>query len=115
MPGGDRTGPWGMGPMTGRRAGYCAGHDVPGFTNPLPGRGYGRGGWRGWGGGRGYGWRHRFYAWGRPGWASYWYGLPGEYAPPPTREQELEGLKREAGWLKEQLDAINQRIGELEG
>jgi hypothetical protein len=33
MPGGDRTGPNGLGPMTGRRAGYCAGYPVPGYMN----------------------------------------------------------------------------------
>jgi hypothetical protein len=41
MPRGDRTGPWGAGPMTGRGAGYCAGYSVPGYTNPVGG--YGRG------------------------------------------------------------------------
>ncbi len=30
MPGGDQTGPMGMGPMTGRGAGYCNGFAVPG-------------------------------------------------------------------------------------
>ena len=44
MPGGDRTGPGGMGPMTGRAAGYCAGYQVPGFMNPVLGRGFGGGG-----------------------------------------------------------------------
>jgi len=43
MPGGDGTGPGGMGPMTGRAAGYCAGYPVPGYMNPVGGRGYG--GW----------------------------------------------------------------------
>ena len=38
MPGGDGTGPGGMGPMTGRAAGYCAGYPVPGFMNPIGGR-----------------------------------------------------------------------------
>lgn len=33
MPWGDRTGPLGLGPMTGRRAGFCAGFPVPGFLN----------------------------------------------------------------------------------
>ncbi|NIW15542.1 MAG: hypothetical protein GWN31_16790, partial [Candidatus Thorarchaeota archaeon] len=33
MPRGDRTGPWGLGPRTGRAAGYCAGYPVPGFMN----------------------------------------------------------------------------------
>ena len=38
MPRGDGTGPAGMGPMTGRAAGYCAGYGVPGFMNPYGGR-----------------------------------------------------------------------------
>ncbi len=38
MPGGDRTGPAGMGPMTGRAAGICAGYPVPGYMNPVMGR-----------------------------------------------------------------------------
>jgi len=43
MPAGDRTGPRGMGPMTGRGAGYCAGYPTPGFMNPYGGRGFGAG------------------------------------------------------------------------
>ncbi len=43
MPGGDRTGPMGLGPMTGRAAGICAGYPTPGFANPIPGFGRGRG------------------------------------------------------------------------
>ena len=35
MPWGDGTGPWGLGPMTGRAAGYCAGYNVPGYANPV--------------------------------------------------------------------------------
>jgi hypothetical protein len=43
MPGGDRTGPTGMGPMNGRAAGFCAGYPTPGYMNPAPGiwQGYG--------------------------------------------------------------------------
>ena len=48
MPGGDGTGPMGMGPMTGRAAGYCAGYAMPGYANPIGGRGRGF-----WGCGRG--------------------------------------------------------------
>jgi len=43
MPLGDGTGPAGMGPMTGRAMGYCAGYPVPGFMNPGFGPGWG---WR---------------------------------------------------------------------
>ena len=60
MPFGDGTGPRGMGPMTGRGAGYCAGFGMPGFANPIPGRrflglGLGRRRWVGPGFGRGMG------------------------------------------------------------
>jgi hypothetical protein len=40
MPRGDGTGPAGMGPMTGRAAGFCAGYPVPGYMNPAGGRGF---------------------------------------------------------------------------
>ena len=123
MPAGDGTGPRGMGPMTGRRAGYCAGYGMPGYANPMPGRGFGMGWGRGGGWGRGRGWRHMYYATGLPGWARYGYapawGAPppaayGPYGAPPTPEQETEFLKSQAEMLKEGLDAISQRIAELE-
>jgi hypothetical protein len=38
MPRGDGTGPAGLGPMTGRVAGFCAGYSVPGYMNPVAGR-----------------------------------------------------------------------------
>jgi len=41
MPAGNGTGPLGLGPMTGRAAGYCAGYPVPGYMNPVAGRGLG--------------------------------------------------------------------------
>ena len=133
MPAGDGTGPRGMGPMTGRGAGYCGGYDAPGYANPIPGRGFGMGRGRGgaWGGGwgRGRGWRHQYYATGVPGWARFgsapvWgappaWGAPpppayGPYAAPPPPEQEAEFLRTQAEWLKEQLDAMSRRITELE-
>ncbi len=122
MPRGDRTGPEGMGPMTGRRAGFCAGYDVPGYAYPGSRRGYGRSRGMygrprdyGWGGGA-RGWRHLFYATGRPRWARPAYAdAPVWDVPlPPTKEQQLQWLQEEAGWLKDQLDAINERIGDLE-
>jgi hypothetical protein len=116
MPAGDGTGPMGMGPMTGRGAGYCGDYDAPGWANPVPGRGFGLGWGRGgaWGGrgGRGAGWRHRnwYYATGVPGWVRFGYG---PYAAAPIREQETEFLRQQAEWLRQQLDAIGQRIEEL--
>ena len=43
MPQGDRTGPNGQGPMTGRRMGFCSGSNTPGCMNSGFGRGLGRG------------------------------------------------------------------------
>ena len=134
MPWGDRTGPRGMGAMSGRAAGYCAGYDVPGYMNPGPGYGrgmaWGRGGagWgRGmaWGRGGGRGWRNMYYATGQPGWARFGYAAPWGAAPaygavppgygaPPTSEQELSALQTQAEWLQGQIEAVNQRISELE-
>lgn len=103
MPRGDRIGPMGAGPRTGRGLGYCGGYDMPGFENPAFGPGMG---WRrGWGGG--FGWRYRFFAMGQAGW-----GYP-RYVP-LTQEETLQALKSHADWLKGQLEAINKRIEELE-
>ncbi|GEM_PF-744771 len=54
MPGLDRTGPRGEGPLTGGRRGLCGGADYRGL-GPVGGYGVGRGG-RPWGGGRGRAW-----------------------------------------------------------
>ncbi|MFW5860577.1 MAG: DUF5320 domain-containing protein [Planctomycetota bacterium] len=56
MPRGDRTGPEGGGPMTGRARGYCAGYDQPGCIDIIHGAGRGFGG-RAFGFGRRGGWR----------------------------------------------------------
>jgi len=115
MPWGDGTGPWGLGPMTGRGAGYCAGYPIPGYMNPIPGFGWRRWFGRGrWFFGRGF--------WGRGrGW---WRGMP-FYMPPvyynpyssistqPDKETEreyLEGLLKE---LEEEMKSIKDRLSEL--
>ncbi len=114
MPAGDGTGPAGLGPMTGRGAGYCGGYGAPGYANPVAprmGLGWRRGRGGGWGGGWGRGRRWFGYApaWGAPpAYYQQWYGAP------PTPAQEVEFLKAQAEGLKEQLDAISQRIAELE-
>ena len=123
MPAGDGAGPAGMGPMTGRAAGYCAGYGAPGYATMAPGRGFGwAGGWGG-GWGRGRGRRNWYYATGVPGWARFGYapawGTPppvgyGSYVASPIPEQEVEFLRRQAEWLKQELDSVSQRISELE-
>lgn len=110
MPGGDRTGPEGAGPRTGRGMGYCSGANAPGWTQ---GGGRGRGFGRGWGFGGG-GRRRHWRAWGPPGWgppafAPRW----GWYGPAPAPVDEAEMLQAEADQLQSQLDAINQRLDEL--
>ncbi len=106
MPRGDGTGPMGMGPMTGRAAGYCAGYPTPGFMNPVGGRGLGMARGRGGGLGRGMAMRRgRGRAFGL---------VPAPFTPAPTREQELDLLRGQADWLKEQLEGITARIGERE-
>ena len=109
MPRGDGTGPMGMGPMTGRAAGYCAGYGVPGFANPMGGRGFGFWG-RGRGGGRGF--RHWFHATGLPGWMRGGpYAGPIPQADPKQQKQMLEG---QAQALQVELEAIKKEIAELD-
>ena len=115
MPGGDGTGPMGMGPMTGRAAGYCAGYPVPGYMNPAFGRGrggfgLGRGWGRGRGGGRGFGWQRAAYRYAYG--AGYYGGYP--YAPEITPQQEADMLKDQAKAMQEEIKAINERISELQ-
>ena len=55
MPRGDRTGPEGKGPRTGRGAGDCSGNEDPNIANEGSRRGFGFG--FGFGGGRGLGGR----------------------------------------------------------
>lgn len=109
MPRGDRTGPEGRGPMTGRRAGYCGGFQDPGYLNSAPGAGRGRG----WGGyaGRGRGWRHWFHATGLPGWARF------GATPAPVQEQatasEEIALEHQLDVLQRQLNMVSNRLQEL--
>jgi len=121
MPGGDHTGPLGQGPQTGRAAGYCAGYDMPGYMNPIPGRGYwgwGRGRGSGWGGG-GCGWRHWFHATGLTGWQraalGWWRPDPVPFdAPPITRERELAWLQASLRRLEAMAQDLRRRISDLQ-
>ncbi len=122
MPGGDRTGPMGMGPMTGRAAGFCAGYTVPGYMNGIPGRGFGFGRGRGFGFGRGLGLGFR----GGRGWGALPYAAPAypyagaapvygaPYGAAPNPQQETDMLKGQAEYFEDALEGIKKRIAELE-
>ena len=131
MPLGDRTGPRGYGPMTGRGLGYCAGFSSPGFTKGPGmglgrgfGRGFGRGSGRGFGRGQGYG---RGFGRGYGYDPDPYFREPvgyGYYPPPPIREpvypdyspepkEEVSYLKRMSEGLEKELKAIKDRITEL--
>jgi len=114
MPGFDRTGPTGAGPMTGGIRGRCnpaSPGTIPTYTG---GYGYGRGlglrrGFRGGFGpgaglqrgyGRGYGWKR--------------YPPVADPVHSAGAADEMDMLKAEADYLKKSLDAINARIDALD-
>lgn len=104
MPRGDGTGPAGMGSMTGRAAGFCAGYGVPGYANPIGGRGFGRGLGLGFRGGR------RFYPYPAYGYAPYTAPAAAEATP----QEEIEALQAQAKSLENTLKQIHKRIDALE-
>jgi len=104
MPFGDRKGPLGQGPMTGRGAGFCAGVAVPGNMNAGFGGATGRGG-RG-----GRGWRHQFCATGLTGWQR---AATTRFATAP-QEQEIAALKGQAEALQATLEQMRKRIEDME-
>jgi hypothetical protein len=115
MPGGDRTGPAGLGAMTGRAAGYCAGYNAPGFVNPLPRMGMGRGRGMGRGFGRGFAWRRMAFDQSMP-----FDRVVPVYPAQPTKEQEQQylenetkALESEQEALKQELEAVKKRLEEL--
>jgi hypothetical protein len=94
---------------------------MPGFVNPVPGRGvWGRGS-----GGGGRGWRNWFYATGLPGWVRAGTGFPASgacsypfaapVAPTVPANAEVDALKAQAGYLEQTLQSLRQRIQQLEG
>ena len=118
MPRGNKTGPDGMGSMTGRGAGFCSGSGMPGYQNQYGGRGQGLGRGNRFAGGMGYG-----HAYG-PG-AGYGRGMARGYGPgwdrgyaygptvSATPEAEKQQLQREAEYVEEELKAIRKRLDDL--
>lgn len=107
MPGGDKTGPMGRGPMTGRAAGFCTGKQIPGYANPGYGQGIGRGrgqgfGRRSWGRGRGFWWRN-----------DYTEPYSETIYPKPNKEEEKTYLEETLKGLEKEIKDIRDRIKEL--
>jgi len=136
MPSGDRTGPEGWGPRSGRGLGYCSGYDSPGFTRGY-GRGMGRGYGRGYGRGFGRGYGRGYWDYGRGGgpgpyrFRDPYYEREGDLAPPPRYPQD-NGPGEEAATrgdppagekayledtlrsLEEEMERIKERLARLE-
>lgn len=91
MPGGDGTGPLGMGPMSGRFGGYRGGYCRRGY-----GYGYGAGF------GRGGGWGIARNVRGAGPWVPF------------SAEEEAEVLRREAKLLENSLEDIKSRLEQIE-
>lgn len=114
MPRGNGSGPNGFGPMTGRAAGFCAGHGMPGFANQGSGRGLGfgycrgRGFGRGMGSGRGPGRGLGFFG---PAEANPAAGFHPE-SPVSNPEREKAVLSARAEYLEKELAAIRERLEE---
>ncbi len=91
MPRENRTGPTGMGPMTGRRMGICAGYPESSYRSNSPM--YGRG--RAMRSGRGFG--------------GYWGYPPQSF----MQQDEVAYLEEQAKGIKEDLSRITTRLEEL--
>jgi hypothetical protein len=104
MPGGDRTGPLGQGPRTGRGFGYCTGNDAPGYY-----RGYGGGRGQGMGNGRGMG-RGRGFNTCR-GYGFFSTGYP--WMATMSKEDEIRMLKSQVEALNNAQKSIEKRLEEL--
>ncbi len=101
MPWGDGTGPLGLGPMTGRGLGYCAGYSTPGWTKTWGGRGF----------------RNWYYLTGLPGWIRANLGLPAFRTfgvfPNLTQENEKQILENQIKILENQLEILKERLKEI--
>jgi hypothetical protein len=100
MPGGDGTGPMGMGSRTGRGMGFCNGYNSPGF-----GRRFFR---RGFGGGFGRGMRRMF-------WDNTQNPIqqPSKDQEKQMLENELKQLEAEENEMKNEKESIKKRLEEL--
>jgi len=111
MPGGDRTGPLGRGPITGRGLGYCSGTNRPGYAiPPRYGRGFGRG--RGRGYGRGFWGRGRGF-WGSDYYDPYYSTSDIESYPQRSKEEEKSYLKNLISQLEDEMKMVKEKLQNL--
>ncbi len=108
MPGGDGTGPWGLGPMTGRRMGYCAGTGMPGYAYGAGFGGFGRGR-----GGFGRGARGMGMGYGRGAWWGAGVVPPVAYPGVPAISDE-DLLKNEKMALENQFKYFQNALADIE-
>ena len=133
MPSGDRTGPMGQGPRTGRARGFCSGFDTPGYEDGLyRNRGWGVGinqtvqSGKGVASGRGFGRRRNA---GRGAGIGQGYGVDRlcslglllselvQHIPWQEilhKRDEIEELKTEAKRLKRSNEELEEKLRKLE-
>ncbi len=111
MPRGDRSGPQGWGPRTGRGLGYCAGYSNPGYTKGMGmGWGRGRGYGRGWAGGGGWGRGRGYYPIDPP---PFYLDNTRPWSAPFAPEKEAEYLQDLIKNMKNEIEHLEKRIIEL--
>lgn len=107
MPRGDRTGPEGYGPRSGRGLGYCNGFKSPGFTKGTPrfrregryGPGFGRK--------RGYGYRWRSIP-------EYFASYPDELYHVYNPDDEKQFIERAIVDLESKLKSLRDRLKQID-
>lgn len=107
MPGGNRKGPVGNGPRTGRAAGFCSGFNSPGFENPSPGQGQGRN----IGSRNPRRMRRRIFS---RNYSTTPVSMQDEYDSEKSRSDELQYLKNKEKYLVSELSSIQKRIEKIE-
>ena len=128
MPRGDRRGPEGAGPMTGRGLGYCSGNDQPGFAADAAPQGAARGFRNGAGRGPGFGRGRGFARAGRGCGMGYGFaagrGAGAYYAPAAeseaedftsqeSKDREITRLENLANTLASELDIVKKQLNNL--
>ncbi len=93
MPRGDRTGPLGRGPASGRGMGNCSGYANPGYLSNIPGRCFG--------------WARGMRSFGGRGRSMGWFNQPYDGV---NANDTVAGLEERARYLKEELTDIRRTI-----